>query len=40
MSKSKWHIYDEQISKLIQLHDSDLKVAQTVLNTTENKKEN
>ena len=40
MSKSKWHIYDEQISKLIQLNDSDLKVAQTVLNTTENKKEN
>jgi hypothetical protein len=40
MSKSKWHIYDEQISKLIQLHDSDIKVAQKLLNTTESKKEN
>jgi len=40
MSKSKWHIYDKQISKLIQLHDSDIKVAQKLLNTTESKKEN
>ena len=40
MSKSKWHIYDKQISELIQLHDSDIKVAQKLLNTTESKKEN